>query len=339
MSRQSLVLIAVLLAVLVSPAVAKTIRVASHMAETSGIVAHADLFSHKVNLHYPDQFRFIIFPNAQLGRETALINQIKAGTLEMVTVGSGPLKLDPRLGVFDLPWLFEDRAHALRAITGPLGRAVADLLEREHGLVVLGIYETGFRHIVNKVRPIRSPEDLVGLKLRVTGSRFRFEGLRLMGANPVPVPWSETFTALQTGVVDGAEATHPGFAEAHFDEVSQYLSHTYHVFTPSFLLASTAFFTGLSADQQAAFRAIGRGITEEAFAASATIDARFRTALEGTMTINQVDTAAFAAAAAGVYDTYIGAHGDAWIEMIRAVATRAHPVPQDPSGREEAQWR
>lgn len=314
----SLVLGAAAPALVSAPAAAEDIRVASHMADTSGIIAHAKIFADAVNERYPGKFNFKFYPSAQLGKETAIIGQTKAGTLEMVSVGSGPLKLDDRLGIFDLPWLFDSREHAIRAVKGDLGEAVRKIIEEDHNMVVLGIYEIGPRHVVNKVRPIVEPKDMEGMKIRATGSSYRLDGFKAMGANPVPVPWSETFTALQTGVVDGAEATHPGFYEAKLDEVTKYLSLTNHVWTPSFLLMSRDFFDELSEEEQKAFRQIGRDITDKAFAASAEIDEKFLDELRKTMEVNEVDIPAFVAKAKGVQDAYIKEFGDDWIKLVDA---------------------
>ncbi|MEX2552026.1 MAG: TRAP transporter substrate-binding protein [Actinomycetota bacterium] len=299
-----------------TPLAATEVRVASHMAVTGQPLTHAAIFQREVEERFPGRFDFKIYPSAQLGQEKALIGQVKAGSLEIAAAGSGPLALDAKLGVFDMPWLFADWEHAERALTGKLGDAVRELLEDEHNVIVLGIYGLDFRDVINKVRPIVTPDDIKGLKIRLTGSKFRIAGFRELGANPVPVPWSETFTALQTGAVDGAEATYAGFYEEKQYEVSTYLSNTHHVFGPTFLLASRSFFDQLSPEDQQALRQIGRDIAPEAFQASQDISNKFLAELSKHLEVNDVDLDAFSARAEPVYDDYIEEVGDEWIKLV-----------------------
>lgn len=294
-----------------------SVRIASHMSDTGQPLAHARIFAEKVEERFPGEFEFTFYPSAQLGKETALIGQTKAGTLEMVAVGSGPLALDDKLGVFDLPWLFKNWEHAEQALGGELGDQVKALLEETQNVVPLGVYALDFRQVVNKLHPIENPEDMDGMKIRVTGSKYRVGAFELMGANPVPVAWSETFTALQTGAVEGAESTYSGFYEEKLYEVTEYLSNTNHLFTPTFLMVSRTFFDSLTPEQQEAFREIGQEMTGEAFAASREISQQFLAELEKELEVNDANVDAFAEAAQPIYDEYIEAQGDDWIELIR----------------------
>ena len=139
-----------------------------------------------------------------------------------------------------------------------------------------------------------------------------------MGATPQKVSWAETFTALQTGVVDGAEAATYGFYEQKHFEVAKHLSLTGHVYTPSFLLASKAFMDSLSPEQQAAFREAGKAITEAAYDKSAKLEAAYFAEMRKLTAINEVDLAAFQAATKDVYETYKSSQGDAWIKLVEA---------------------
>ena len=159
------------------------------------------------------------------------MTNVRAGAIEMINVASGVLKLDKKLGVFDLPWLFEDRDHVRRAMAAELEAAVRDRIE--------------------------------------TIGRFRQGVFQQIGAQPQKVSWGETFTALQSGVVDGAEAATYGFYEQKHFEIADYLSLTGHVYTPSFLLAAKSFMDSLTAGQRAVFIEVGRAITERAYEISA----------------------------------------------------------------------
>lgn len=292
------------------------VRIASHVSDTSPLYANAQLFAERIAEATADQFAFNFYPNGQLGKETALIDNIKLGTLEMAMVASGVLKLDPKLGVFDLPWLFGDREAVKEALAGPFGEAVQAFIEDTQGFVVLGIYENGFRHVVNTERAIAAPADMDGLKIRVTGSAFKRAGFSAMGADPVPIAWQETFTAIQQGVVDGAEAALYGFYGAKLYEISDYLSLTSHTWSPSFLIVSRTFWSQLTDDQKTVFRDTAAGLFDEAFAQAAELETGYLEEMRSAIAVNEVDAGPFQQHAQSVYDDYIAAEGEEWLNLI-----------------------
>jgi len=295
----------------------REVRIASHVSALSPLHAQSEMFAAEIEKRLPGQFAFKLFPGGQLGKESALITNVKAGSIEMINVASGVTKLDKKLGIFDLPWLFDDRAHVMRAMQGQLGDQVAAEIEKQD-LVVIGMYENGFRHVINGKRAVTTPADLKGLKIRISGGKFRQDVFQSMGATPQKVSWAETFTALQTGVVDGAEAATYGFYEQKHFEVAKHLSLTGHVYTPSFLLAAKAFMDSLSPEQQAVFREVGKAITEAAYDKSAKLEATYFAEMRKLTAINEVDLAAFQAATQDVYETYKSSQGDAWIKLVEA---------------------
>lgn len=296
----------------------REVRIASHVSAQSPLHQQSEMFSAEIEKRLPGQFVFKLYPGGQLGTEKALITNIKAGSLEMVNVASGVLKLDKKLGVFDLPWLFDKRAHVRKAMAGEFGRQVAARIEDQAGVTVVGIYENGFRHVLNKQRAVATPEDFKGLKIRISGGKFRQRVFQQMGATPQKVAWKETFTALQTGVVDGAEAATYGFYEQKQFEVAQYLSLTGHVYTPSFLLASQTFWNSLSPEQQSVFREVGAQITDDAYDAAAELETRYLQEMKGKTEINEVDLDSFQQATRKSYDTYIKSQGQDWLDLINA---------------------
>lgn len=296
------------------------VRIASHVSEFSPLHAQSELFAAEIEKRLPGQFEFKLFPGGQLGKEGDLMTNVQAGSLEMINVASGVLKLDGKLGVFDLPWLFSDRDHVKRAMSGGLEDAIRSRVEEVGNLHVVGVYENGFRHVINSKRAVAEPFDLEGLKVRISGGKFRQGVFQQMGATPQSVPWGETFTALQSGVVDGAEAATYGFYEQKHFEVASHLSLTSHVYTPSFLLASRKFMEGLNDEQRTAFLEVGKGITEDAYAVSAELEAKYFEEMKGLLSINEVDLAAFQEATAASYDDYTGKHGSEFLDMVRATA-------------------
>ncbi len=311
------------LAVIASGAVAepREVRVASHVSALSPLHQQSEMFAAEIETRLPGQFRFELFPGGQLGKEKALITNVKAGAIEMINVASGVMKLDKKLGVFDLPWLFQDRAHVQRAMAAGLEDAVRARIEEVAGVKVIGVYENGFRHVINAKRAVTTPSDLDGLKIRISGGKFRQGVFQQMGATPQKVSWKETFTALQTGVVDGAEAATYGFYEQKHFEVATHLSLTGHVYTPSFLIASKGFWDSLNGEQQAAFEAAGRTITARAYKAAAGLETKYFGEMKSKLSINEVDLSAFQKATAKSYDDYVASQGDDWLKLVRAAAS------------------
>jgi len=292
------------------------VRIASHVSEFSPLHAQSKLFAEEVEKRLPGQFEFKLFPGGQLGKEKALLANLQAGSLEMINIASGVMKLDKKLGVFDLPWLFDNRSHVQKAMKGVLEDEIRSRIESVGNVNVIGVYENGFRHVINTKRPVVEPFDLDGLKVRISGGKFRQGVFQQLGASPQKVAWGETFTALQSGVVDGAEAATYGFYEQKHYEVADYLSLTSHVYTPSFLMASQAFMNKLTPEQQKVFKEVGRQITDKAYAVSADLEAKYFADMKTRMKINEVNLPKFQAATKASYQNYIDAVGDDYLKII-----------------------
>ena len=304
--------------VAVTHAAPREVRIASHVSALSPLHQQSQMFADEIEKRLPGQFAFTLYPGGQLGKEKALITNVKAGSLEMINVASGVMKLDKKLGLFDLPWLFSGRDHVRKAMGGALGQQVTERLESKAGVVVVGIYENGFRHVLNKERAVASPGDLKGLKIRISGGKFRQGVFQQMGATPQKVAWKETFTALQTGVVDGAEAATYGFYEQKQYEVAKHLSLTGHVYTPSFLVASKAFWESLTDEQRTVFKEVGAQITDQAYEAAEALEAKYFAEMKQHVAINEVDLSAFQAATRKSYDDYVKSQGDDWLKLVEA---------------------
>ncbi|MBR9885795.1 MAG: TRAP transporter substrate-binding protein [Oceanospirillales bacterium] len=294
------------------------VRVASHVSEYSPLKQQYDLFTAEVEKRLPGQFDFHFYPSGQIGNESALITNVKAGSIEMVAVASGVMKLDKKLGIFDLPWLFDNREHVRKAMSGPFGEAIKQRVEDKANVKVVGIYENGFRHILNKVRPVKTIDDLAGMKIRVSGGKFRAKVFSDLGVLPQKVAWTETFTALQTGVVDGAEAATYGFYEQKQHEVGGYLSLTSHVYTPSFMLASNSFWGSLSDEQKQVFTEVGQAITGATYDAAADLEKGYLAEMSEQIEVNEVDLKPFQEATRATHDEYLEEFGTEWMDMINA---------------------
>ena len=153
-------------------------------------------------------------------------------------------------GIFEMPYIVQSRDH-MKSIQDALGESVFNAAAQDNGYRILSYFENGFRHITNNTRPINVPEDLAGIKLRTPKGEWRVKMFQLYGANPTPMAFSEVFTALKTGVIDGQENPYAQIWSAKFQEVQEYLSITGHVYTPAYVLVSDKNFAKLPEDIQA----------------------------------------------------------------------------------------
>ena len=176
-----------------------------------------------------------------------MLQKLKLGTLDMAlpsTVMSSEVDL---FGVFEMPYLVKDRAHMGRIEKEVFWSKLAPEAEKK-GLNVLAVWENGYRQITNSKRPIKVPADLKGIKLRVPEGKWRLKMFQAYGANPSPMKFSELFTALQTGVMDGQENPFTQIYSAKLQEVQKYLSLSNHVYTPAYLTVGKTHWNSLPAD-------------------------------------------------------------------------------------------
>lgn len=189
-----------------------------------------------------------VFPSSQLGGERDMAEGLKLGTLDMGLFGTGALQsLDKRLIVEELPYAWSNRNNAYEALDGELGDELNKIL-KGHSIVGLSYWESGYRHITNSVRPINSLEDLKGLKLRVPEAEMRIDTFKDLGALPTPLAFSEVFTALQQGTVDGQENPLPTISSSKFNEVQKHLMISGHIWGSALLGISDKSWNGLSDD-------------------------------------------------------------------------------------------
>jgi len=180
-----------------------------------------------------------IFPNQQLGTERQCLELLQIGSLGMTKVSSAVLEgFSPKIKVFSLPYIFRDREHAYRVQDSPLGR---ELLRSSAPARLRGLayFDAGQRSFYTKEQPVNRPEDLEGLKIRVQESATAMQLVSALGASPTPISWGELYTALQQGVVDGAENNPPSFYLSHHYEVCKYYILNEHTAVPDMLLIGT----------------------------------------------------------------------------------------------------
>lgn len=192
-----------------------------------------------------------IFPNQQLGTERENLELLQIGSLDMTKVSVGVIEnFAPKMKVLGLPFLFRDREHSFHVLDGPIGRELLDE-SVQFRLKGLGYYDAGSRSFYTKNKAINTPEDLQGLKIRVMESVTAMEMVQSLGGSPTPISWGELYTALQQGVVDGAENNPPSFYLSRHYEVCKFYSLDEHTTLPDELVIGTGTWDKLSDQEKA----------------------------------------------------------------------------------------
>lgn len=206
----------------------------------------ADKFKELVELRSQGAITVKIYDSASIGNETEILQQIQMNTVQMGIITSGPFDtFDPIVRVIDYPFLFKDNRQADAILDGPIGREILASLETS-GFKGLCYSENGFRHLTNSRRPVKGPEDVKGLKIRVMASAMHKTIWQTLGANPTPMPWP-VYTELEQRVIDGQENPLWLMVEYKLWEVQKYLTLSRHVYSPHIDVASLAWWQGLDA--------------------------------------------------------------------------------------------
>ncbi|RMH82692.1 TRAP transporter substrate-binding protein [Pseudomonas sp. AOB-7] len=228
----------------------RMIRFGYGLNENSNQGRAAKLFAEEVAKASDGKLKVRTFGAASLGSDDQMQSALIGGAQEMMVGSTATLVgITKEMAVWDTPFLFSSAEQADAVLDGPVGRQVMDKLQ-EKGLVGLVYWENGFRNLTNNARPISKLEDFAGIKLRVMPNPVFLETFKLMGANAVPLPFSELFTALETKAVDGQENPFNTILSSKFYEVQKYLTVTNHVYSPWILTVSKRWWDGLSATEQ-----------------------------------------------------------------------------------------
>lgn len=207
-----------------------------------------------------------VYANELLGPQSDVVNNVSEGSVELMLIG-GPLmeSFNPDFVVFNLPYMFDSQEAqaAVFADTEVTGELFSSIEESKNITVVAGLF-AGVRNVYNSERPITKPEDLDGLKLRVQQSDSQVAMIEAMGAVASPMSQGEVYTALQSGVLDGAENNETVFNSLKHDEVASYYSYTQHLMIPDYLLMNTDILAGMSEEDRAAFTELVPSLVEDA---------------------------------------------------------------------------
>jgi tripartite ATP-independent transporter DctP family solute receptor len=302
-----------------APAMAATkLKMAYALSTSSHYGAGAEAFAKTIESSTKGEFTIEQFPNSALGGEREVIEGLQLGTIDLAIVSTGAtLNFVPETGVFDIPFLFRDLAHARKVLDGPIGQKMLDAFPKR-GLIALAWGEQGFRHLTNNVRPVTKPEDAKGLKIRTTENPIHIAAFRQLGVLATPMAWPEVATALQQGTIDGQENPLSVIVSAKLPQLQKYLSLTAHVYGPALVLMSPSVYEGLSDADKEKFKQAGH---ESAMAMRKYVDDIEQSGVESVkkdgMQVNQVDHDAFVKAVEPVYPQYYKQFGQELVDSIR----------------------
>ncbi len=304
-----------------APALAQTeVKIGYALAPDSHYGVAAQTFEEVVLEETGEQFTFKHFPSSGLGGEREVIEGLQLGTVEATIVSSGTLaNFVPETGVFDIPFLFRDLAHARAVLDGEIGQEILGKFD-DVGLKGLAWGEQGFRHITNNRNAIDTPADVEGLKIRTMENPVHLKAFNAMGAAPTPMAWPEVISSLQQGVIDGQENPLSVIVSVKLDEVQEYLTLSGHVYSPAMLLVSKPFWEGLDDDAKAAFETAA---TEAVAAMRGYVDevetSGVETLKERGMKVNELSSeekVKFQESISAAYEDYYDTYGQELVDSI-----------------------
>jgi len=314
--------IAIALLCLLAPASAqnaKVLKLGYILSTDSQLGAGSTVFADEIAKRTQGRYRIEQYPNSVLGGEVEMLKAVQLGTVNLAFITGAPLpNFLPDIGVFNIPFLFRDAAHAHAVLDGPIGQSYLGKF-RDKDLVALAWGENGMRHITNSKHEIRLPEDIKGLKLRLPQSDVMLAGFRALGADVSPLPFPQLYGALQSGQFDGQENPIATIQSSKFNQVQRYLTLTAHVYDPAILFMSVDDFDGLSDPDKRSFVEAARlaGEASRQFAAMAEAKGVSELAQAGMLVIKDVDRSKFATAMAPANPEFDHRFGGELISKIR----------------------
>jgi TRAP-type transport system periplasmic protein len=276
-----------------------------HVGEPGSLFqASADEYARRVNAKLAGRVKVVVYGSSQLGGDKELVQKLKLGTVDMALPSTVMTSEVDLFGLFEMPYIVKDRAHMARIEKEVFWPSLAPEAEKK-GLKILAVWENGYRHITNNKKPIKVPDDLKGIKLRVPEGKWRVKMFQEYGANPSPMKFSELFTALQTGVMDGEENPFTQIYSAKLQEVQKYLSLSGHVYTPAYLVVGARRYSNLPADVRKVLEDTARETQAFVYETAVKQETELLGKLkQAGMQVNEVDKEAFIKASKGIYDEF-----------------------------------
>lgn len=264
----------------------------------------ANEFARRANEKLGDKAKVVTFGSSQLGGDRELMQKLRLGTVEFALPSTVMSSEVDAFGMFEMPYLVKNRDHMKKIEAEVIWPSLAPMAEAK-GYKILAVWENGFRHITNNVKPIVKPEDLTGMKLRVPQGKWRVKMFQIYGANPSPMSLSEVFVALQTGVMDGQENPLTQIYSSKFQEVQKHLSMTGHVYTPAYIVSGARKWNSLPADVREILQQAARDTQAYVYEQAEKLDNDLLEKIKAAgVQVNEADKDAFIAASKSVYEEF-----------------------------------
>lgn len=281
----------------------KVIKLSHVVNEKDGF--HIAALKFKELIEANSDYTIEIHPNAELGDERTLLEGMQFGTIDMGVITNGPVSnFSPEIAVLELPFLFSSNEEAYRIMDGPIGQELLNNLSKV-GLKGLAYAERGFRNLTNSKREVLTPADLQGLKIRVMENPVYIDTFKSLGANAVPMAWTEALTAMQQGTIDGQENPVNVIYSFKLAETQKFMTFTRHTYAPALFVMSQNLFASLDADTQKLFKESAQAAAEHERNWNLEKESEQLAAIkELGMNISETDLAPFQEAVAPVYAKY-----------------------------------
>jgi TRAP-type transport system periplasmic protein len=300
-----------------------------HASPPGSLVAQsAEEFVRRANEELAGRVNISLYGSGQLGGDEVLTIKLKLGTVDFALPSTTLSSNVESFGFFEIPYLIKDRDH-LRRIEQEIFWPELAPRANEMGLEVIALWEHGFRQITNNARPITHPDDLRGIKLRTPSGYWRVTAFQAFGAHPTPMPLTEVFVALQTGVLDGQENPLPQIYASRFQDVQRYLSLTNHIYSPVFVTVGAQKWARHPADVREALERIAREVQAFSYEVAERMDSDLLVQLEAAgMVINEVDRAPWVERSQPVFAQFSRAvpEGQKWIDKALSLADEPAPA-------------
>lgn len=312
---------AVIAAVFATSVEAKTIlRMATDVSRDNSQAVGAEHFAKLVAEKTNGDVQIKFYPDGTLGSSQAIVSGTRTGNIDIAMIGTVNLGgLAEGFLALDLPFIFKDSAHVYRSLDGKAGTELFAELDKV-GLTGLAFFENGFRNITNSRQPIKVPEDVKGLKIRVPQSQTLVKTFEALGANPVPMAYGELYTAMETGAIDSQDHPTSTLYAGKFYEVQKYLSMTHHGYAAVTLVMNSRKFDKLSPEYQQIFLDCAKEAAKFQRELNYTEDQKLLTEMQNAgLEINEdVDLDLFVEATKAVRDEFVKEHGDTVVKLIEA---------------------
>ncbi len=286
-------------------ALAQTELKFGHVGEPGSLFAKsAEEYAKRANEKLGGKAKVVVFGSSQLGGDKELLQKLKLGTVDFALPSTVMSSESDLFGIFEMPYLVKDRKHMNAIEKEVFWPKLAPEAEKK-GIKVLAVWENGYRHITNNRRPIKVPGDLNDIKLRVPEGKWRVKMFQAYGANPSPMKFSEVFTALQTGVMDGQENPFSQIVSAKFQEVQKYLSLTGHVYTPAYATVGSKKWASLPPDVRKVLEDTAKELQSFVYSTAQKDEDELLAKIKSAgVQVNEANKAAFVAASKAVYEEF-----------------------------------